>query len=405
METSSGSGGWMTSLEKEIKNQKGIQLGVCFISRKQESYKRVDSVQYFPIRDGYSGTKIGRWLVRRFDLENDSYILERAMEVINEFHPDIIHVHGTENCFGLLRARCKIPMVISIQGVLNELLPVFLGDVAAKKLRALSKIKNQLLVNDILSRWRKFKRNSYRERRIFSFNKYYIGRTEYDRSLVNSYSPGAFYFHGEELLRPVFYMKSSERIAPLKRLVLCTIIGDNLYKGYDRILKMAKILKDRNIKFEWRVIGVSEKSESVYVTEKYFKLAHSELNIQLLGSQTDREIASQLSEAMVYCHSSYLENSSNALCEAQISGLPVIAFDNGGSSSIITNGTDGILVREGDCKLFAEEIVRLSEDENRCKSLAMMAQRRAMERHNRTRVAHEYIGIYNNIRVSQSDLD
>ena len=49
------------------------------------------------------------------------------MNIINLYNPDIIHVHGTEDNFGLIQFYTKKPVVISIQGLLNPLKKYFSG--------------------------------------------------------------------------------------------------------------------------------------------------------------------------------------------------------------------------------------------------------------------------------------
>ena len=49
-----------------------------------------------------------------------------------------------------------------------------------------------------------------------------------------------------------------------------------------------------------------------------------------------------------FFHPSYIENSPNSVCEAQILGLPVIACNVGGLSTIISHNHSGILIPSND---------------------------------------------------------
>lgn len=37
---------------------------------------------------------------------------------INKFRPDIVHIHGTEDFYGLMTSKIPNPVVVSFQGVL-----------------------------------------------------------------------------------------------------------------------------------------------------------------------------------------------------------------------------------------------------------------------------------------------
>ena len=69
-----------------------------------------------------------------------------------------------------------------------------------------------------------------------------------------------------------------------------------------------------------------------------------------------------------YCDSSLLVLTSReetfglVMPEAMSCGLPVVAFDTDGSSSIISDGEDGFVVKGRDCEAFAGQVCRLIED-------------------------------------------
>lgn len=63
------------------------------------------------------------------------------------------------------------------------------------------------------------------------------------------------------------------------------------------------------------------------------------------------------------------------LVEAMYCGLPVIASNNRGHSTVIRNGENGYLVDKGDVATFAQRIISLSNDINKRKQFVEVAER------------------------------
>ncbi|MCP3931083.1 MAG: glycosyltransferase family 4 protein, partial [Bacteroidetes bacterium] len=84
-------------------------------------------------------------------------------------------------------------------------------------------------------------------------------------------------------------------------------------------------------------------------------------SVFLLG-QVENPVA-LLKQADIFVFTSYYEGFPNALCEAMAEGLPAISFDcPSGPSDIIDNGKNGILVPNGECDAFVDELVDLVDD-------------------------------------------
>ena len=82
-------------------------------------------------------------------------------DIIADFQPDIIHIHGVEYSFGLLRKYIdiNIPIVCSIQGLTNPCYEYMKYSVASIYLKKYKSLKNHLGrggVNQALKNWRKY---------------------------------------------------------------------------------------------------------------------------------------------------------------------------------------------------------------------------------------------------------
>lgn len=72
------------------------------------------------------------------------------------------------------------------------------------------------------------------------------------------------------------------------------------------------------------------------------------MNVSLCGVASAEQLCDAICHATVYVHTSYIDNSPNSLCEAQILGCTPIATYVGGVPSLIKNGETGYLVPAND---------------------------------------------------------
>lgn len=112
--------GWMISLEDEIKKNPGVELNVAFFSKVKENPFDYDGVRYYPMYSPISKNKIVRVIERlKSKEEKDKQMLSLMLDVVKDVKPDIIHIHGTEERFGLIQDYIKdTPIVFSIQGLI-----------------------------------------------------------------------------------------------------------------------------------------------------------------------------------------------------------------------------------------------------------------------------------------------
>ena len=183
---------------------------------------------------------------------------------------------------------------------------------------------------------------------------FFMGRTEWDRAYVSLYAPQAHYFHCEEALRLEFFAPTT-RSTPKTPLFISTLSGP-LYKGHDVILKTAKVLCETGHgDFEWRVFGVGD----VRFAERKTGIRASDVHVRPMGNIPAERLRDELLSCTAYVHPSYIDNSPNSVCEAQVLGVPVVATNVGGVSSIVDDGKTGFLVPANDPVSLARKMVDL----------------------------------------------
>ena len=132
----------------------------------------------------------------------------------------------------------------------------------------------------------------------------------------------------------------------------------------------------------------------------YEKEKKNPKNLHLLG-RLSAEIVKELLNANVFIYPSAIENGCNAVQEAMLAGIPIIATYAGGLSTTIDNNITGILVNEGDPYVLAGAIVEILENYNEAISMGAIARKIASERHKPQKVVNEILNIYKSVLNDQ----
>jgi glycosyltransferase involved in cell wall biosynthesis len=385
-------GGWIASLEKLIRKEPDIKLGIVFEHTDTCPSSEKEGVTYYPINPFPS--KILR-LKRNFIFNTEeNEIIPACLKIIEEFNPDIIHVFGSEWCFGLIALHTKVPVVIHIQGSIppyyNAFYPpgyslfdfFFYHKFRLKKL--LSTIKSDIF----------FSKRAEREIKILKNCHYFMGRTEWDKNLINLFSPHSKYFYCSEALREDFFKDISWNPHNRKNVIIVSTISAPLYKGADSILKTARLLKEiTHYNFEWRIFGIKNLNYHEWKT----KIKADNVNIKLYGTISSEQISKELLNADLFVHPSYIDNSPNSICEAQILGLPIISTNVGGISSLVRHNETGLLSPANDPYTIASFIQLIIEDKKMGLRLGKNAREVALQRHDPQKIAKDLLHIYNEI--------
>jgi glycosyltransferase involved in cell wall biosynthesis len=307
----------------------------------------------------------------------------------------VIHVHGTETNYGLIQKRTDIPVVLSIQSIITVYNHKYFSTINYNHVRKYSNIKEFLLFRSFNNVYRRFNKMARRELDIYRNTKHVIGRTAWDRRVASILAPTASYYHNDEILRYGFYQNRWS--APQNsKMILFTTNGPDIYKGIETLLQCASLLDTININYEWRVAGLSKTEEIVTIAAKVIGYPVS-MNIKFLGTVSEDDLIIQLLQANIYVATSHIENSPNSLCEAQILGVPCIATNAGGTSSLIEDGKEGIVIQDGDPFVMAGAIVEMINDYKKATSYGENSRKTALARHNPQTITQDLLNIYNSI--------
>ncbi len=101
-----------------------------------------------------------------------------------------------------------------------------------------------------------------------------------------------------------------------------------------------------------------------------------------------------MKEAEVFVYPSYIDNSPNSVCEAQIVGLPVIACNVGGVNSLIIHNVSGILIPSNGVFELVYYLLKMKNDSEFKRDISKGGKEIANIRHNRNVIKTELLQVY-----------
>ncbi len=386
-------GGWISSLENLVKLMPDVFLGIVFYSNDTDERQIIDGVSYYPIKKSQKIIdKVRRATISK---QTDEIDMLRIKDIVEEFKPDIIHVFGTESNFGKITYYTKIPVVIHIQGILNPYINAWFPPGFSKIDFFIHNGLN--LKKSLFDMWIYLAniRMGKRELEIMKGCKYFMGRTEWDKNISSFISSNSTYFFCNEVLRPAFYLNDSFRINRSQdKFIIQSTISSPIYKGIDLILKTADLLISMStIQFEWHIFGIND----ISFFEKKMQLKSSSLNIKLMGIASEMKLIDHLKKCDLFVHPSYIDNSPNSVCEAQIMGIPTIVTNVGGVSSLVKHGETGLIIPANDPFSLAYYIDYLSRNEDYSRMIAEEGRIIAKKRHEPNSIVNNLIANYQKI--------
>lgn len=396
------SGGWLISLEDELKKNPDTILEVAFFSNKEESPFIFDGVKYYPmnknILNQYYG--INRIIERHFCIkEKDKRAIKIMLDVIKQSQPDIIHIHGTEDSFGLITDYVKdTPIVFSIQGLIAPYKEKFFSGIPQQQAYKYDSLFDCLKGEGIKNLYKSFCYRAEREKQYLSKAQYIFGRTCWDKACTLALNPQRTYFIVNEILRPEFYTRQWKGFFSKEKIKIVSTISGGIYKGFETVLKTASILKQySHINYEWHIAGYTPDSKWVNICEKTTKIHSKECNIVFHGRIDANKLSNLLCDSDIYAHVSHIENSPNSVCEAMILGMPIIASYAGGTESLLENNIEGFLYQDGDPYILAGTIIDFYKNPSKAIQYGKMAKYKADIRHDKNRIIDEITNGYKKI--------
>lgn len=387
--------GWMVSLEDELKKQSDIKLNVAFFSPKKEEPFEYKGVHYYPMFDNSNRTKfhqvLNRWVPEKM---KDNSLVTTMLEIIKKSKPDIIHIHGTEQRFGLIADYIKdIPIVYSIQGLFSPYCEKFFSGMTKKDITSAESFFLKIRGASINRIYKQCLYKAQREQHYLTNAKYVFGRTFWDKNICKLLNQNIKYFTVNEIMRPPFFQHEWKMPQNDTFTIVSTLSPGPPYKGYETLLKTAYLLKKYfKHNFTWKVVGYTENTQWVYIAEHITGIKSMNVNIEFEGLLDAEALAVLLTQSNIYCHVSHIENSPNSICEAMCIGIPIVASFAGGTSTMLDKY--GVMVQDGDPFVLAGTLAKVLTNTNDYAEKCQEGRKVALIRHSPEKVKEELMHAY-----------
>lgn len=391
-------GGWLNGLANQLKEKEDIELGIATVYKGNEIKKYYDGKITYYLLPGAPALK--------YNIKLNKY----CKIILDEFKPEILHIHGTEYAHGLSFINVcnnNVKKIVSIQGLTSCIGKVYLAGMKNKDIIKSITLRDILKNDNLFQQKNKFIKRGIAEKEIIKKCDYIIGRTEWDQFNSKVINNKAKYYCLYETVRKEFYENEWD-INKIERNSIYLSQGSYPIKGLHILLKSINLVKEtyQNVKLYVSGNNIIKKDSIIsklkltgygkYINDliKKYKL---ENNIQFTGILNEEEVIKRLLKTHIVIVPSIIENESNSLTEAHLLGVPTIAAFSGGMTDRIIHKESGFLYPFSEPAMCAEYILEYFNDDDLAKKYGQMARKKALERNNPKENQKRILEIYKEI--------
>ena len=393
------SGGWLVDYANKLAEDPSIELAtMTYANVEQDIDREVCGMRNFIFAGG------GKRLL--FD---NSRTEKDCRKVLEEFQPDIIHIHGTEYAIGaaMVKLNPPIPMVLTIQGILTRIADEYYGGLPWSERRKIVTLKSLLKLKIPFASKLLYRKNAKRERWVLQNVRYVTGRTDWDKSVMLSINENLKYYRFNYNLRAEFYSAPKWELEKIDRHTVYTGAAQYTLKGLHILLHAIAIVKKTYPDVCLRIPANNSDYKRANPYERYIlrmiKALGIEENVCFVGRKDASGVAEELKRAHICVVPSAMEGASATMCEAKMIGTPGICAFRGGMTALLKDGETGFLYDFKEYGMLAMRIVQLFEDDELCKRFSQRVIAEAEVWHDREKNYKQLCEIYSEVLMEKEN--
>lgn len=335
--------------------------------------------------------------------------LEQWFELeLAEYRPDVIHCWGVEYAHALAMTNAAQKtgyldrMAVSIQGLCCYIADHYCEGIP-HSVQCSFTLRDFLRRDNIAMQQKKFRLRGELEKQTLGKVKHIIGRTHWDRGCTQIINPDARYHVCNETLRDPFFRDAWQYENCRKHHVFAPSCSYPV-KGFHHLLEafaeVVRVYPDATLavpgKSYLKAGFLRRGSYQKYLADLTRRLGLEE-KIEFLGGLDAEGMKKACLEANVFAMPSTIENSPNALGEAMILGVPCVAADVGGVTTLMTHNTEGYIYQSTAPYMLAYFIKTVFSQEEQAAAMGVAAKEHALKTHDPQQNLRDLLKIYEEI--------
>jgi colanic acid/amylovoran biosynthesis glycosyltransferase len=163
----------------------------------------------------------------------------------------------------------------------------------------------------------------------------------------------------------------------------------NRVKGHKYLIETVKLLRHRGFDVRLQIAGEDEQGGSGYHQELVKIIDNKSMSeyVELLGAVSEKRIREGLEEAHIFALASLNEGVPVAVMEAMAMEVPTVVTDVGGTSELVDDGVDAVLVRSEKPEEMADAIANILQNPELALSLSQASRKKIIAKFSHRRSA------------------